>query len=196
MTRNNTGPCYDHASNLWKPFTKEPYKRSTCSMFLCSKSFLMCLWHQRFPNNFDLFIKLLCTNTSCSCVFPFRWKCGSLTVMQCSMSPSPGQFPERRIWVFSATLKHYMAPCVALCLCVLSPVGPAHHQGWERRLRLSFCLAISPFLKTGRREESVDPHRSVHPSKHPSIHVQDWVSEHSHIHTAFMITIRQLVKRC
>lgn len=26
---NNTVPCYDHAFNWWKPFTKEPYKRSS-----------------------------------------------------------------------------------------------------------------------------------------------------------------------
>lgn len=71
MMRNNTGPCYDRAFDLRKPFTKEPYKRSTCSMCLCSKSFLMCLWRQRFPNNFDWLSSYCAPSPAAVVFFPF-----------------------------------------------------------------------------------------------------------------------------
>lgn len=60
-------------------------------------------------------------------------------------------------------------------LCVLSPPGPEHLQGWERRLRLSFCLAISSFKKTERREDSTDPHFSICQEISPSIRETLWV---------------------
>lgn len=78
-------------------------------------------------------------------------------------------------------------------LCVLSPPGPRPLQGWERRLRLSFCLAISSFQKNRERRREhwstlfhLPRDLSIHPSINPSVRHGECARHHSQ--TTFMVT--------
>lgn len=76
-------------------------------------------------------------------------------------------------------------PSNAFCL---SPTGPAPSQGWERRLRLSFCLAISSFWENKERgQESADnTHLHLAKKKKKSIrsNIHVLVDEPTHCHTS------------
>lgn len=82
---NNTVSCYNHAlisENLYK---KRLIQEITIArlMYLHSKSFLMCQW---LPNNFNWLSS-----------YTWAW----MLAMKWSLSPPPGELPQRRIWVFS-----------------------------------------------------------------------------------------------
>lgn len=115
--------------------------------------------------------------------------------MQCSLSPPAGDSITEDLSVQCDTLalcgvpsfiKASLPLVLSICSCVLLPPGPKPLQGWERRLRLSFCLAISSFEKTRERTKDYWPTHLHLPqpwdrSVHPNIHPCDKVSGHTSI---------------
>lgn len=107
------------------------------------------------------------------------WMWRSLIVMQCSMSPPPGEFSEQRIWGFSVTLRQCRALSAALCLCVLYPPGPSTPSGL--RETLAFELLSCHFLLLENREMRRE-HWPIQicPSIHPWICTTGWVNTPSY----------------
>lgn len=194
MMLNNTVPPYDHAFNLWKPFTKEPHKRSTCSTYLCSKSFLMCQWRQWLPNDFDW---LLCNITSHSCLFSSQV---NVEIIDCDAvfygAPSWRVSRTEDLSIQCDTEALHGSLCCSLPMCPF-PIRPRTASGL--RETLAFELLSCHFLLLENRETrrehwptQICP--SIQESIHPSARLGEWT--HRHIHTAFRITLRQLVKCC
>lgn len=142
----------------------------------------MCQWRQWLANNFV--IRLLCNIISHRCVFHSRVNVES----PFSWSVHNGE-SECSVWHWSITWhrpasQRPICPSCSLPVYVSFPHQALHHfQGWERRLRLSFCLTIASFQKTDKGEKSTDPRFSIGqkicPSIQASIHLWDWVSVHT-----------------
>lgn len=110
---------------------------------------------------------------------------------QWSLSPPPGEFPQRRIWVFSLTQRHYMASSASpkkanlpLMLPALSMCPFSARPCARSRLRETLAFELLPrhFLLLENRERTREywqTHSSIcqgnmsirlkHPSLHPSV---------------------------
>lgn len=164
------------SENLYKRAVQET--TTTCSMYPCSKSFLMCQWRQITSTGYQA----VAQHHQPQVCLLFSGECGNVGF---SVAPSWKVSITEDLSVQCDTEAWHGSLCfikanlpleLSARLCVLSPPGPEPFQGWERRLRLSFCLAISSFYKkkTERGEESTDPRSSICQSQrdlsiHPSI---------------------------
>lgn len=144
-------------------FCKEAW---TCSLCLCSKSFHMCQWRQRFPDDSDFWW------SSCTSVLS---RCVHVEIGGCSLQCRPllGCFQDRGcVYEVCMNTAHSAVLCQRCTLQI--PLAPS-------RLRQTLALELPPrhflLLRNRHQKRRLTHHRSVHPSVHTS--VRDWVSDHA-----------------
>lgn len=117
-------------------------------------------------------------------------RCGDQTEMRRSLSPPSGDSPELKIWVLS------VVPVSRFLTLSLSPVSSMHNQhlqGWERRLRLSFSLVISSFVKAESWQKITELGTTARPTVRPSMHptARPGQSLHRCVHAACRVSTRK-----
>lgn len=162
-----------------KIFTKEPYKITiTCSMYLCSKSFLMCQWHKWPPNNFNWFSSC-CATSSATGVSFLPGECGNA---QFSVSSS------WRVSILEDLSVHYGTEALHGLLCFIKAnlpplfmcpfsTRPSTPSGLRETLTFELlpCHLLLSENRERRREQwptllhLLQSQRSVHLSMHPSV---------------------------
>lgn len=194
---NRTLLCYHHALLLWKPFTNEPHRKSACSIYLRSESFHMCQWRQWLPDGFD-WLSSYCA-TPPATVGPLLLLL-NVEIIDCDavfyVTPSWRVFRTEDLRIQCDTETVHGSLCCSLPMCPLS-TRPSTPSGL--RETLAFELLSCHFLLSENREMRrehwpIQICPPVHPSIHESAQLGEWT--HRHIHTAFRIIIRQLVRRC
>lgn len=185
---NNTAPCYDHAFNSWNPFTKEPNKRSP-QQCICAVNPSLCARdvsdsHQ--PHECHFF-----SGERGDAVFSVApsWRVSipeDLSV-QCVTEALHGSF---------CFIKANLPPSCALCLstCPFSTRPRAPFRAERDACVWASVSPFPPFEKTERGEESTDPHSSICHSQEICPFIHQCERTHCHIHTAFVVTIRQQVR--
>lgn len=189
------------SENLYKRAIQEI--TTTCSMYLCSKSFLMCQWRQRPPNNFDRLSNYCATSsvTDVSSLLGWMWKCGVLCRPLLESFHNGGS--ECSVWHWGITWlallhKGQSSPC-ALCLS-MCPFSTRPRTPSGLRETLAFELLSCHFVLLENRERRREhwltflhqplPKSSVHPSRHP----WDWVSAYS-VHDYYQAASQALLVR-
>lgn len=151
--------CHD-AEGHWELMVIDRYEEETltCSLCLCSKSFHMCQWRQRFPDDSDIWWSSCAPSSAVGSM----WRSVGCS-LQCR--PLPCCFKDRGC-VHEVCMN--TAHSAALCpRCTLQP-APLTPSGLRQTLALE--LPSRHFLLSENRQQKrslTHTDRSTHPSTHP-----------------------------
>lgn len=179
-----------HCALLWSCIYLEKtfYKRATqeivtCPTCLCSKSFLMCQWHQWLPNISDWLSSYCATLSATGVSLLLRWKWRWSVLCR----PPLESFHYWTIWVIGDSVVLHNLICVIkahLPSCALCFTRPCTSSGL--REALAFELLSCHLLLLENKEKSREQWLTfLHPSqlRDLSIHPWDMVSAHTVIST-------------